>query len=198
MSSSAVLGWASLGQVISGVKSSPDLRWASPLDVKNSVEKVFLERFGAKEAAKPKGKVRCHQPDFVLPSNSSLRNPRKITKQLRRKRELQRKQAPEKALVLGNLLLKKDSLANCINPEKTLRFTLACARHTLLLPAAKCGHDSLPNLTAIFILGIPKQYSLTLDMLPITGANAICVMTIQIQKRRKPNTLTAFWRWFGG
>ncbi|KAJ7368471.1 glutamine-tRNA ligase [Mycena albidolilacea] len=52
----AITGWSSLGQVISGVKNIPELRWANTLEVKNSVEKVFNDKFGAKEAAKPKGK----------------------------------------------------------------------------------------------------------------------------------------------
>jgi glutaminyl-tRNA synthetase len=53
----AVTGWPNLGSVISGVKGSPALRWANPLEVKNAVEKVFTETFGAKEAVKPKAKV---------------------------------------------------------------------------------------------------------------------------------------------
>ena len=57
ITSAAVTGWASLGQVISGVKNIPDLRWANALDVKKAVEKVFNDKFGAKETAKPKGKV---------------------------------------------------------------------------------------------------------------------------------------------
>ncbi|KAJ7228485.1 tRNA synthetases class I, catalytic domain-containing protein [Mycena pura] len=56
ITSAAVTGWASLGQVISGVKNIPDLRWANALDVKKAVEKVFNDKFGAKETAKPKGK----------------------------------------------------------------------------------------------------------------------------------------------
>jgi len=51
-----VLGWASLGPVISALKSTPELRWANPLDVKNAVEKAFIDNFGPKETAKPKGK----------------------------------------------------------------------------------------------------------------------------------------------
>ncbi|PPR04044.1 hypothetical protein CVT24_010619 [Panaeolus cyanescens] len=51
-----VAGWANLGPVISGTKATPELRWASPLEVKNAVEAVFLEKFGPKEAAKPKAK----------------------------------------------------------------------------------------------------------------------------------------------
>ncbi|KAG5648904.1 hypothetical protein DXG03_000253 [Asterophora parasitica] len=54
--SNVVTGWANLGAVLGALKSSPELRWASPLEVKNAVEKVFLETFGAKETAKPKGK----------------------------------------------------------------------------------------------------------------------------------------------
>lgn len=52
----SVTGWPNLGSVISGVKASPALRWANPLEVKNAVEKAFTETFGAKEAAKPKTK----------------------------------------------------------------------------------------------------------------------------------------------
>ncbi|KAJ6490419.1 glutamine-tRNA ligase [Mycena vitilis] len=54
--SAGIAGWASLGQVISGVKNIPELRWANTLEVKNTVEKVFKDKFGAKEAAKPKAK----------------------------------------------------------------------------------------------------------------------------------------------
>lgn len=52
----AVTGWPNLGSVISGVKASPALRWANPLEIKNAVEKAFTETFGVKEAAKPKAK----------------------------------------------------------------------------------------------------------------------------------------------
>ncbi|KAJ7129481.1 tRNA synthetases class I, catalytic domain-containing protein [Mycena epipterygia] len=54
--SAGVSGWASLGQVISSVKNIPELRWTNTLEVKNTVEKVFTDKFGVKEAAKPKGK----------------------------------------------------------------------------------------------------------------------------------------------
>jgi glutaminyl-tRNA synthetase len=52
----SVTGWPNLGSVISGVKASPALRWANPLEVKNAVEKAFTETFGAKEVAKSKAK----------------------------------------------------------------------------------------------------------------------------------------------
>lgn len=55
--SNSVSGWTSLGAVIGGVKNIPSLRWASPLEIKNAVEHVFTQVFGAKEAAKPKVKV---------------------------------------------------------------------------------------------------------------------------------------------
>ncbi|KAL1739011.1 tRNA synthetases class I, catalytic domain-containing protein, partial [Schizophyllum fasciatum] len=53
---SASKGWAGLGSVISAAKAVPSLRWANPLEVKATVEKLFLEKFGPKEAAKPKAK----------------------------------------------------------------------------------------------------------------------------------------------
>ncbi|KAH0839954.1 glutaminyl-tRNA synthetase [Lanmaoa asiatica] len=54
--SNSVSGWTSLGAVIGGVKNIPSLRWANPLEIKNAVERVFTQAFGAKEAAKPKAK----------------------------------------------------------------------------------------------------------------------------------------------
>jgi glutaminyl-tRNA synthetase len=57
ISSNTVSGWDDLNSVISRVKGLPRLRWASPLEVKNSVEKAFTENFGTKDVAKPKGKV---------------------------------------------------------------------------------------------------------------------------------------------
>ncbi|TFK71794.1 glutamine-tRNA ligase [Pluteus cervinus] len=56
ISKNSVSGWGSLGPTINALKGTPELRWANPLEVKNAVETVFLETFGAKEAAKPKGK----------------------------------------------------------------------------------------------------------------------------------------------
>jgi glutaminyl-tRNA synthetase len=53
-----VTGWANLGKTISGIKGTPGLRWTDPLEIKNAVESAFTSRFGTKEAAKPKGKVR--------------------------------------------------------------------------------------------------------------------------------------------
>ncbi|KAF8076578.1 glutamine-tRNA ligase [Lyophyllum atratum] len=56
IASNAVTGWANLGVVMTALKTTPELRWASPLEVKNAVETCFTEMFGAKGAAKPKGK----------------------------------------------------------------------------------------------------------------------------------------------
>ncbi|KAJ4478315.1 glutamine-tRNA ligase [Lentinula aciculospora] len=53
---SAVSGWANLGVTISGVKAIPELRWASPLEVKNAVDQAFVSNFGPKQAAPSKGK----------------------------------------------------------------------------------------------------------------------------------------------
>jgi len=47
----AISGWSSLSSVIGGLKNTPDLRWANPLELKNAVEKVFVDTFGSKEQA---------------------------------------------------------------------------------------------------------------------------------------------------
>ena len=62
VASSAATGWANLGATIGALKGT-DLRWANPLELKNAVEAAFIDKFGAKEAAKPKGKV-C-SPSFT-------------------------------------------------------------------------------------------------------------------------------------
>ncbi|KIJ20332.1 hypothetical protein PAXINDRAFT_166411 [Paxillus involutus ATCC 200175] len=70
----AVSGWANLGAVISGVKNNPSLRWASPLEIKNAVERVFAETFGAKEVGKPKAKEprkEANAPVEALDNNTS-------------------------------------------------------------------------------------------------------------------------------
>lgn len=58
ITTNSVLGWANLGPTINALKGTPELRWASPLDVKTAVDAVFLDTFGPKEATKPKAKVR--------------------------------------------------------------------------------------------------------------------------------------------
>lgn len=51
IAASDISGWRDLSSVISGLKSMPDLRWVNPLDLKNAVEKVFVDTFGNKEEA---------------------------------------------------------------------------------------------------------------------------------------------------
>ncbi|KAF8917880.1 tRNA synthetases class I, catalytic domain-containing protein [Mucidula mucida] len=56
LSTTAVAGWNNLGAVISSIRLTPDLRWASAVDVKNAVEQIFVSKFGPKESAKGKPK----------------------------------------------------------------------------------------------------------------------------------------------
>ena len=56
----AILSWSGIGKTVGNVKSIPSLRWASPMDIKSSVEEVYLSVFGPKEdkaAVKAKVKV---------------------------------------------------------------------------------------------------------------------------------------------
>jgi len=57
ISSNAISGWPSLSAVIGGLKNTPDLRWASPLDLKNAVERAFVDTFGSKDEALAKLKA---------------------------------------------------------------------------------------------------------------------------------------------
>jgi hypothetical protein len=58
INSSAVMGWTNMGTAITALKNTAELRWVNPLELKNAVESALTNRFGAKETAKPKGKVR--------------------------------------------------------------------------------------------------------------------------------------------
>lgn len=62
VNSPAVTGWTNMGAAITALKSTPELRWVNPLELKNAVESSLTVRFGVKEAAKPKGKVRLFTP----------------------------------------------------------------------------------------------------------------------------------------
>ena len=57
IATNAISGWQSLSSVIGGLKNTPDLRWASPLDLKNAVESAFVGVFGSKEEALAKLKA---------------------------------------------------------------------------------------------------------------------------------------------
>jgi len=66
VNSSAVTGWANMGAAITALRNTPALRWANPLEIKNAVEAALAARFGAKEVAKPKSKVRAVPPSCLL------------------------------------------------------------------------------------------------------------------------------------
>ena len=70
ISANAVSGWSSLSSVIGGLKNAPDLRWASPLELKNTVEKAFVDTFGSKDEALAKLKAEKAKVDnrLLLPA----------------------------------------------------------------------------------------------------------------------------------
>ena len=83
IAANAISGWPSLSSVIGGLKNTPDLRWASPLDLKNTVEKAFVDAFGSKEEALAKLKAEKAKVDnkkqlFItshLPSPQDTKKP---------------------------------------------------------------------------------------------------------------------------
>ncbi|KAF8914170.1 tRNA synthetases class I, catalytic domain-containing protein [Gymnopilus junonius] len=77
VTSNNIAGWASLGPVISALKNTPELRWASPLEVKTTVDKMFLDKFGPKEAAKPKAKDTKAKKDDAPTTAAPAAPPRK-------------------------------------------------------------------------------------------------------------------------
>jgi glutaminyl-tRNA synthetase len=73
VASNTVTGWANFSTVVNGVKGTPELRWANPLELKNAVEKAFTERFGAKDVAKSKGKTTSTRPEPTTADPGSSR-----------------------------------------------------------------------------------------------------------------------------
>lgn len=58
--------------MIGGLKNAPDLRWASPLELKNAVEKTFVDTFGSKEEALAKLKAEKAKVDNGLLTHRAL------------------------------------------------------------------------------------------------------------------------------
>jgi hypothetical protein len=154
----SVTGWPNLGSVISGVKASPALRWANPLEVKNAVEKAFTETFGAKEVAKSKAKVYyilCNPCLLLLiPWCRTLRKRR-----LRSQRQLHQRSMLALVHPIENPYLKRDSWVLCTSRERTLRPDPNFVSSTCARPMAKSGHVSHRNQTAICTLVIPRLSS---------------------------------------
>lgn len=149
VTSSALAGWNNLGQAIGGLKST-DLRWASPLELKNAVEAAFLEKFGAKEAAKPKGKVSPHlllsnrRPFQPFESRSRRRQlPRSLLHRMSKPPRLRPVQSSKKAssdtctrsvatrkstLTLGNNILRRRKVSS--TPDSPQNPTGTCTSGT--------------------------------------------------------------------
>ena len=124
VASNDIVGWTGLGPVVSALKNSPELRWAAPLDVKNAVDKAFIAKFGPKESAKSKTKVSKY--------SSSLANRGRFNKVFLRSRNLRPKSQKRLRLQrpsLEGLSSKKASLANFINLEEILKYTLVSVMH---------------------------------------------------------------------
>lgn len=127
----AVAGWTNLGSTITALRNTPELRWASPLDIKNAVEKAFLETFGAKETAKAKAKVA-----FI---STPLTSSRLILVFVNRNRKRRRRRSPQNKrmpisqfppLEARNPSSRRDSLVVSTNREKTLRSNPTSAKNT--------------------------------------------------------------------
>lgn len=51
--SANVSGWPDLSRFLGGLRTSGNLKWANPLEVKTAAEARFLELFGPKDTSKP-------------------------------------------------------------------------------------------------------------------------------------------------
>ncbi|EKM80055.1 hypothetical protein AGABI1DRAFT_106338 [Agaricus bisporus var. burnettii JB137-S8] len=65
LASNPATGWTSLGTTLNVLRGSSEFRWANPLEVKDAVEKVFLETFGPKVA---KAKVKEPKKETKKPT----------------------------------------------------------------------------------------------------------------------------------
>lgn len=194
ISSADVTGWNNLGTALNTLRSDSELRWANPLEVKNAVEQVFLEKFGPKEAAKPKTKVHVVPLIICNPTQARLsRNRRRILRNLPSKRVRWKTQQ-----LLAKLSLRKVSWDRFTSLERTLRSIPVSGTNISQLPRVPSGRDSRQNPMDICTLDTLKLSSLILAMQPTTGESAIFGMMTPIPRRRRRDTLRAFWRWSGG
>lgn len=195
LSTSAATGWANLGQTIGALKST-DLRWANPLELKNAVEAAFAEKFGAKEAAKPKGKVRAYR-DSALARKcliSRNRNPRrKLHPRLRpppsHPTQLRRRRSRSSRKVSSDVSTSQARTPSCI-PN--------CASNTLPPLVGSSTPVSLLSPTVSCTLVTPRLFSSTSAMPHTTAANAICVTTTRTRRRRRLSISRVSWRLYGG
>lgn len=158
VSTASLSGWDDLGRTIGALKGSSNLRWANPLEVKNTVEKVFTEKFGDKSAAKAKAAA---VSPIVCPSLSSI-HLKALARRSNQRKKLQLHQAPVPVLhpsLRLNRYSRRAFWANSINQEKIPRFTLASVKPIWPPQAVRFGLDSLQNLMVSSTLATQKQFS---------------------------------------
>ncbi|KZT53301.1 putative glutamine-tRNA ligase [Calocera cornea HHB12733] len=68
---SEIEGWQSFSATLMKLKATPELRWAPTLDVKNSTEAAFLEKFGPKVAVNPKDVKKTAGAPKVAPASTA-------------------------------------------------------------------------------------------------------------------------------
>lgn len=117
LTSSATTGWTNLGTVLGGLRNTPELRWANPLEVKNAVEVAFTDKFGVKETSKPKGKVLISIPKAVSGFRSDPAVPTlKETKKDVQKKPSQTTEAPVSIVSTSNSVFSEGFLGHLHKP----------------------------------------------------------------------------------
>ncbi len=118
-----VEGWPKLGSILAGVKATPEMRWASTVDVKSSVDAVLLATYGPK---RPHHQRRRRSLLLPLPMPRRMQRPT---------------QGPSTPMPCS----RKASLPTSTSQERTLRSSQSSG--SSISPLLRVGHDSFPTRT---------------------------------------------------
>ena len=186
-----------MGAAITALRNTPALRWANTLEVKNAVESALEDRFGAKEAARPKGKV-CPRHPRMWVGWAGAADSRCFANRNRSRQSLRR---PRLRLLLLRLppltqdrSLRKVSSASCTSLVGTRRSRRRCAMPTSRLPVGWCTRVSRQNRTGTCTSDTPRPSSLILATPHITVGGVIYGTMTQTPRQRKQYTLRVYWR----
>ena len=184
-----------MGAAITALKNTPTLRWVNPLELKNAVESALTARFGAKEAAKPKGKV-----NFLVTSRawgivhsvySSIYAHRSPKKARRRQRLLRLR---HRLRLIRELSSKRASSASYTSLARTHSSGLRYATRISRQLVDSCTLASRPSRMATCTSGTPRLSSSILATLRTMVGNVIYGTMTRTPRQRRLYTLRVYWR----
>ena len=184
-----------MGAAITALKNTPTLRWVNPLELKNAVESALTDRFGAKEAARPKGKVSflitslarrtVHSAYSFIYVHRSPKRERRRQRLLRLRHHLRliRKQSSKRASSASyTSLARTHSSGPRYGTHISRQLADSCILASRLSRMATCTSDTL------------RLFSSILGTLRTMVGSAICDTMTRTLRQRRLSTLRAYWR----